>query len=189
MVESLLSFGRIEAGAYTWRLAPLDIRVHVHSVVEEFRRDAAALGRAVTLDADDALPPIAADAEALTRAIWNLLDNAAKYSNPGAPVHVKVQQGEDGVRIDVSDSGSGVAPGDERRIFERFVRGTNANNAGARGVGIGLALVKQIVEAHGGSVRVASVAGQGSTFTITLPATASSRPGLLHSQNRNPGLV
>jgi signal transduction histidine kinase len=124
----------------------------------------------VTLEIDDALPAVAADAEALTRALWNLLDNAAKYSSKGTPVRVSVRRADQQVLVDVADHGIGIARADRDRIFQKFVRGAEAGRTAARGLGIGLALVKQIVEAHGGTVRVASEPGQGSTFTLALPA-------------------
>jgi nitrogen-specific signal transduction histidine kinase len=170
MVEGLLSVGRIEAGAYAWHLEPLDLPRLVTSVIEDFRHDAAALGHDVTLEIDDALPAVAADAEALTRALWNLLDNAAKYSSKGTPVRVSVRRADQQVLVDVADHGIGIARADRDRIFQKFVRGAEAGRTAARGLGIGLALVKQIVEAHGGTVRVASEPGQGSTFTLALPA-------------------
>jgi signal transduction histidine kinase len=169
MVESLLSFGRIEVGAYAWRLEPANAAELVDAIVEEFRREPQARGREVQCEIEEGLPPIRADREALSRALWNLLENAAKYSPPGSRIRVAARRQGSSVLLVVEDEGSGIPPAERGRIFQKFVRGTEAKQAGIRGVGIGLALVKRIVEAHGGSVRLESELGRGSTFTLVLP--------------------
>jgi len=169
MVESLLSFGRMEAGAYAFRLEPADPSEVVRAVVEEFRAEELAKGREILCDIEEGLPQIHADRDTLTRALWNLLENAAKYSEPGTPISAFAKRHDRAVLIGVGDRGMGIAPSERNRIFHKFVRGADAKRAGVRGVGIGLALVKRIAEAHGGSVRVESEPGRGSTFTITLP--------------------
>jgi signal transduction histidine kinase len=170
MVEALLSFGRIEAGAYAFRLEPIAPSGVVESVVEEFRAESLARGREISCEVDRSVPSILADRETLARALWNLIENAAKYSEPDTPIRVFATRRGEFVLIGVGDRGAGIAPGERDRIFQKFVRGADAKRAGVRGVGIGLALVKRIVEAHGGSVRVDSEPGRGSTFTLVLPA-------------------
>lgn len=169
MVESLLSFGRIEVGAYAWHLEPADTTQFVQELVEEFRRAPEARDRVVSCEMEERLPSIQADREALSRAIWNLLENAAKYSPAGSPIRVAARRQGNSVLLTVEDEGVGIPVGERERIFQKFVRGTEAKQAGVRGVGIGLALVKRIVEAHGGSVRLESEPGHGSTFTLVLP--------------------
>ncbi len=110
-----------------------------------------------------------ADSEALGRAVWNLLDNAVKYSPDRQRVWVHVSQADGLVVITVRDQGIGIPPAQRDAIFRKFVRGTSSDGRGAKGTGIGLAMVKHIVEAHSGEVRVESEVGQGSTFTILLP--------------------
>jgi signal transduction histidine kinase len=169
LVESLLSFGRIEGGAYAWQLTTADAGELVNGILEEFRRESLADGRAVVGDIEERLPAIRADREALSRAVWNLLENAAKYSEPGSEIRVFARRHGDTVLIGVGDRGVGIPPSEHEKIFQKFVRGAEAKRAGVRGVGIGLALVKRIVEAHGGTVRVESEPGRGSTFTLVLP--------------------
>ena len=173
MVENLLSFGRIEAGGYAWRLEPIDVGSLVAGIVSEFRRETAAADRDVTCDVEPDTPAVRADADALTRAVWNLLENAAKYSSPGSPIHVFARRAGTMVEIGVDDHGVGIQPQEQERVFQTFVRGADATLNGVRGVGIGLALVKRIVEAHGGSVKVESEPGRGSTFTLVIPCLAS----------------
>ena len=175
MVESLLSFGRIEAGAYAWQVEPIDATEFVRGIVSEFRHDAAARDRTITFEKTPQVPLIHADREALSRALWNLLDNAVKYSRAPAPIEVSVASDGDAVLLSVGDRGIGIPANEREQIFQKFVRGVDATRAGIRGVGIGLALVKHIAEAHGGTVRVHSKIGGGSTFTIALPATSGSR--------------
>lgn len=169
MVESLLSFGRIEAGAYAWRLEPADVGEMVRGIVEEFRRDPQGSGRPIVCEIEERLPPVRVDREALARALWNLLENAGKYSEPGSPIRVSARRQGEALLLSVEDEGAGIPPAERERIFQKFVRGSDAKHSGIRGVGIGLALVRRIVEAHGGSVRVESEPGRGSTFTLVLP--------------------
>ena len=171
MVESLLGFGRIEVGAYAWRLEPSDAAELARGIVEEFRREPQARDRLLTVEIEEGLPPIQADREALSRALWNLLENAAKYSPTGSPIRVFARHQAGSVLLAVEDEGAGIAQTERKRIFQKFVRGADAKKAGIRGVGIGLALVKRIVEAHGGSVRLESELDRGSTFTLVLPCS------------------
>jgi signal transduction histidine kinase len=171
MVESLLSFGRIDAGAHAWRLEPVDVCGLVSTLVDEFRGDAR--GRPVRVEIDAGLPAIQADSEALSRALWNLLENAAKYSEPDAEIRIFARRIGDSVLLGVQDNGVGIPASEQTRVFQKFVRGDEARRAGVRGVGIGLALVTRIMEAHGGSVRLESEVGRGSTFTLVIPCRAS----------------
>jgi signal transduction histidine kinase len=173
MVESLLSFGRIEAGAYAWRLEPHDAAALVHSVVEEFQGEPQAAGREITCEIEGPPPLVRADRESLTRALWNLLENAAKYSPPGTPIRVGGRRQKEKLLLSVSDEGVGVPFAEQERIFQKFVRGADAKRAGVRGVGIGLTLVQRVAEAHGGSVRLESEPGRGSTFTLVLQCLES----------------
>lgn len=168
LVEGLLDFGRMEAGVLKLSLSPLDPGDLVRSVVEEFQR--AQHGHQVALTLCDGLPAIQGDREALTRALWNLLDNAVKYS-PGAPtIWVEATGDGDTVSIRVRDAGLGIALKEQKEIFRKFYRGSAARAAGVKGTGIGLAMVQHIVRAHGGTLRVESTPGTGSTFMITLPS-------------------
>ena len=169
MVETLLSFGRMDAGGQIWMLEPLDVVNLVSGIVETFRSELT--GRAVVVDVSDDLPHIRGDREALSRALWNLLENAAKYSPVDTPIRVFVERSGGAVVLGVEDRGIGIPIAEQRRVFDKFVRGDEAKRAGIRGVGVGLALVKRIAEAHGGSVRLTSEVGKGSTFTLVLPVT------------------
>jgi signal transduction histidine kinase len=110
------------------------------------------------------------DQESLALAIWNLLENAVKYSGQCRTIRVGVERQGNLAAISVRDGGLGVSPREQKAIFEKFVRGDAARASGTKGTGIGLALVQRIVDRHGGTIEVESAPGRGSTFTIVLPA-------------------
>jgi signal transduction histidine kinase len=167
MVETLLSFGRMDAAAHVWKLEPLEVTGFVHSVAEDFLREIAP--RPMQVEVDAGLPAIRGDREALARALWNLLENAAKYSPGESPIRLFAQRTGSTVVIGVQDHGIGIPVAEQQRVFQKFVRGDDAKRAGIRGVGVGLALVRRVAEAHGGTVGLTSAVGAGSTFTLVLP--------------------
>ncbi|MDP3001143.1 MAG: HAMP domain-containing sensor histidine kinase, partial [Bryobacterales bacterium] len=168
LVEALLDFGRMEAGSVRYRLEPLDPVQLVTEVTEAFRLNPAAAGYNIHLRAEPGLPRVAADREALCRALWNLLDNAVKYSPENKDIHAEVAGHDDGVAIRVRDQGLGIPASQRKAIFMKFVRGDPAS--AVKGTGIGLAMVEHIVRGHRGTILLASDPGAGSTFTILLPA-------------------
>ena len=177
LVESLLDFGRMEAGARPYRREPLDAVELVETVVEEFRQEGGCKGFTIECAVPEGTVPIDGDREALAQALWNLLDNSVKYSGDSRTVGVEVEDGSL-VAIHVRDQGLGITPAERRRIFEKFARGSSAAQAGIKGTGIGLAMVRHIVDAHGGKVAVESRPGGGSTFTILLPASRIQESGV-----------
>ncbi len=172
LVESLLDFGRMQAGARRYRFEPHDCTELVRSVVDDFRPEAAASGHAIDFRGNGTLP-LAIDEEALSRAVRNLLDNAVKYSPEPRPIEVVVSRLDGAVVIAVKDRGIGIPAQEQGAIFSKFHRGEQARTRGIKGTGIGLAMVDEIVRAHQGRIEVASEPGHGSTFTIVLPAEAS----------------
>jgi len=173
LVESLLDFGRMEAGRSPYRMQPLDACAWVSSVVEQFSRENAGRGYQVDLDITGTAATIAADAPALTNALWNLLENAVKYSPECRTVWVSAERDQQRLLVRVRDRGLGIPPEEQKEIFRKFVRGSGAKVLGIQGTGIGLAMVEHIVKAHGGEVRVESEPGAGSTFTMLLPCHES----------------
>jgi len=142
----------------------------VASVVAEFEPQIAGSGRSIELHAAGSRCTVEADPEAMSVALRNLVDNALKYS-PNYPT-VWVEWGVENhyVAIRVRDRGEGITASEKRAIFRKFVRGSAAAAANVKGSGVGLAMVRHIVAAHGGEITVASKPGQGSTFTMLLPA-------------------
>jgi signal transduction histidine kinase len=173
LVEGLLKFGRMQAGAERYAFEPLDAAALVAAVIDEFRLEAERRNFQVEVTTPGTAVPIRADDEALSCALWNLLDNAVKYSPGCATVWVSVATRDTGAEIAVRDRGIGIVAADRDRIFQKFVRGEGAGGLGVEGSGIGLAMARQIVEAHGGRLDLDSEPGEGSTFTIRLPRGTS----------------
>ena len=159
----------MEAGARPYHLERLDAGRLVRSIVEEFIQEVNSDNLLIDCAVPDEGPIVNGDREALTQALWNLLDNAVKYSGDGPAVRVEVDAGNQ-VAIRVRDQGLGIPSSERDRIFRKFVRGSSAKAYGIKGTGIGLAMVKHIVDAHDGKVLIESESGKGSTFTIQLPA-------------------
>ena len=172
LVENLLNFRRMEAGAIEYHFEPLDPADLVKQVVAEFQQEITAHDHRIELTANGAMPAIRADREALGRALWNLLDNAAKYSPESPLIWVDLGCEDQRVAIQVRDRGRGIPAAERTTIFDKFVRGATAKASAVEGAGIGLSMVHHIVRAHGGDVRLDSEPGRGSTFTILLPAGA-----------------
>jgi signal transduction histidine kinase len=170
LVESLLDFARMESGRKPYDPQPLDAGALASDVVADFRTQHAPEGVAIEVDLETPAPRIRADRASLSTALWNLLDNAIKYSPAGGPVRVSVRAHPAGVAIAVGDRGLGVPPSERAEIFQRFVRGEQARRLGIKGTGLGLAMASHIAEAHGGHIELDSEEGAGSTFRLVLPA-------------------
>ena len=170
LVENILDFSRMEEGRKEYRFAPLDPSPWLRMLVADFVTEIAANGAAVEADIPDGLPPISADKEALGSAVRNLLDNAVKYSPGSKTVWLDAGAEGDAVKISVRDKGVGISEYDRKRIFDRFYRAEGEISKRIKGVGLGLSLVKHVVTAHGGKVECRSRIGEGSIFTIRIPA-------------------
>jgi signal transduction histidine kinase len=118
--------------------------------------------------ADD-LPEVEADPESLGQALLNLLNNAIKYSRDAKAIVVDVRREDGRVLVSVTDQGIGIPKGEHKKIFEKFYRGEDSLVHETKGSGLGLPLVRHIMEAHGGAVEVESAPGKGSTFTLVVP--------------------
>ncbi|HLW78911.1 MAG TPA: ATP-binding protein, partial [Terriglobia bacterium] len=128
-------------------------------------------GRTVAVEVAPELPLVFVDPEMIQLALRQLIDNALKYSAPAGPVTVGARSARDGVSIDVADRGPGIAPDEQSRIFDKFYRSSGAQRQ-VTGSGMGLAIAREVVRAHGGDVTVESAPAGGSTFSVWLPAAA-----------------
>jgi signal transduction histidine kinase len=173
LVESLLDFGRMQAHQYTFRSEEIEAAQWTRTVAEQFQETVRPRGYVIEYASETQDARLSGDREALGGALWNLLDNAVKYSPEQKQVRVQVSCTHNNLEVSVRDHGSGIAKEDLKRVFRKFYRGANALQQGTKGTGIGLAIVKEIVEAHGGSVRVRSDPGRGSEFTMVIPCRAS----------------
>jgi signal transduction histidine kinase len=170
LVENILDFSRMEEGHKEYRFEPLDPSPWLRELVVDFGAEMAMKGTVVEADIPDGLPLISADKEALGSAVRNLLDNAVKYSPGTKTVRIDAAASGGEVRISVRDRGIGISEQDRKLIFDRFYRADGEISKRVKGAGLGLSLVKHIVTAHGGTVECESRLGEGSTFTIRLPA-------------------
>jgi signal transduction histidine kinase len=177
LVENILDFSRMEEGRKEYRFEPLDPSPWLRTLVADFVTEIAAHGAAVEADIKDGLPPISADKEALGSAVRNLLDNAVKYSPGSKTVWLDAGAEGDAVKISVRDKGVGISERDRKRIFDRFYRAEGEISKRIKGAGLGLSLVKHVVTAHGGTVECQSRVGEGSVFTIRLPAVPAKGGG------------
>jgi signal transduction histidine kinase len=183
-VETLLDFGRMEAGAARYRFAPLELRDFIARSAAEFQREASSRGHPVSCELPDATVSVSADAEALDRALWNLLENAAKYSpEGGSRIVVRLERRDRTVAVHVVDQGVGIPAAEQRHIFQQFYRGAQAWRSAVPGTGVGLAVVRHIVRSHGGEVAVQSEMAKGSTFTMTLPVLLHAPEVAIKSQS------
>ena len=169
LIDNVLDFSRIESGRQRYDIAPGAVEPVVHEVLESFRHPLHQQGFAVDVSIAPDLPDVPLDPEALKQALANLLDNAMKYSADRRKIAVTARREGDGVAVEVADEGIGIAMSERERIFEKFYRIGRSETQGRRGSGVGLALVKHIVEAHGGRVTVDGGPGVGSRFTLHLP--------------------
>ena len=178
MVEQILEFSGIQSGRQNYLLRPTDVGRVVENAVAACWPMATENGFEIRQEIAPQLPEVAADEAALSRSLQNLLTNAMKYSGDSQAIEIKAAptpRGEKpaGVRLTIIDHGLGIDAEDLPHIFEPFYRGREATEAQIHGSGLGLSLVKQIVEAHAGQVSVTTTKGKGSAFTIHLPSLAS----------------
>ena len=166
MLSELLELSRLESGQAPLHLAPADPAGLAARAVERFRPQADESGIGLAIDAG-AAPPVTADADKMEQVLANLLSNALKATPRGGSVTLGVVRQDGAVELSVSDSGQGIAADSLPHVFERFYKVSTARDDG--GAGLGLAIAKHIVQAHGGQVSVESTLGVGSTFTVRLP--------------------
>jgi two-component system phosphate regulon sensor histidine kinase PhoR len=168
MVEELLELSRIESGDLSMSHELIDARAIVESAAHRMRPPAERAGLALSTNIAHELPPIIGDSASLESAVVNLVHNAIKFTPEGGRIEIIARPDSGGVMIEVVDTGVGIEPADLPRVFERFFKADRARRAG--GTGLGLALVKHTAEAHGGRVEAQSRLGEGSRFSVWLPA-------------------
>jgi signal transduction histidine kinase len=175
LVENLLDFGRMDAGRRQYRLEPVDFNALVREGVEEYSAESSSNRHRIELTSEQKPLLVEADREALCRVVRNLLENAVKYSPDSPTVWVETAHDSRAAVLRVRDEGIGIPLDEQSRVFDKFVRGEGAKRACIQGTGIGLAMVKEIVQVHRGDVEVSSEVGRGSTFEVRLPLTAMER--------------
>jgi two-component system NtrC family sensor kinase len=167
LISDLLDIGRIEAGV-NWQMQPVRLHTLVPAAVKHLQSDLTLKRHTLTCDVPE-IAPVLGNAQRLTQVITNLIGNAVKYTPIGGHLNLSAREEGDFLLIQMRDDGIGIAPDDQRRIFDKFFRVHSEATDGITGTGLGLAIVKAIVEKHYGRVWVESEPGHGSTFTVLLP--------------------
>ena len=173
LINNILDFARIEAGKKEYQFEFADIGKVVEEVVTSYKHQLAASGFQLDVTIGRPLPPLLIDREAVAQAVLNLLTNAVKYSDATKEISIRVFEQKGSVAIEVADRGIGIPRSEQEKIFENFYRVSIGLVHNTKGSGMGLALVKHVIEAHGGRILVESTAGVGSCFTLQLPVTRS----------------
>jgi two-component system, OmpR family, sensor histidine kinase KdpD len=170
MVEEAIHLARIEGKKLKLERQQIPVSELIGAAIQSLGERTEFYDIAVEVSPD--CTPVVVDRELTVQAVKQLVDNASKYSSPRAKIHITATQADDIVSISVRDEGPGLTEIEQRKVFDKFYRGRQ-KETGIQGTGMGLAIAKEIVEAHGGSISVESKMGEGSRFTIALPATAS----------------
>jgi signal transduction histidine kinase/ActR/RegA family two-component response regulator len=174
LIDDLLDVSRIITGRVRLNVSPLKLGSVIASAVETIRPTAEAKGIRLSAQLDSTAEAMSGDAERLQQVVWNLLSNAVKFTPDGGRVEVRLKRANSRVEIVVADNGQGIKPEFLPYVFERFRQEDSGANRQHGGLGLGLAIVRHIVELHGGTVRAASEGlGKGATFTVALPIAAA----------------
>jgi signal transduction histidine kinase len=169
LINNILDFSRIEAGKKEYDFRETDLAELVQATVDSYRYQIELNGFAYEQHIEEDLPKLHVDREAIARSLLNLMNNAFKYSADNKYLGINLYRCNGSVRMEVVDRGIGISRSDQTRIFEKFYRASDPLVHNSKGSGLGLSLVRHVVEAHHGKVFVDSTPGQGSTFTIVLP--------------------
>jgi signal transduction histidine kinase len=170
MVQNLLDANRIERGEMQLKLTSADLAPLVSGVVEAQQRRAGAKQQTIHLEVEAAPAPAQVDVAAVLQVLENLVSNAVKYSPPGKKIIVSLKRMSEGVRCAVRDEGPGLSAEDQRKLFGKFARLSTKPTGGEHATGLGLSIVKRMVEAMNGKVWCESEPGRGATFVVQLPA-------------------
>jgi two-component system CheB/CheR fusion protein len=170
LIDDLLDISRIVSGKLEIQRLPVDLSLCVNNAVDTVRGNAEARSIQLQLDLDRKVESIYGDAMRLQQVVWNLLNNAIKFTPPGGTVTVSLMRQESQARISISDTGQGIAPEFLPQIFDRFTQADSTSTRTFGGLGLGLAIVRDLVSLHGGTVRAESPGkGKGTTFIVLFP--------------------
>jgi PAS domain S-box-containing protein len=174
LIEDMLDVSRIISGKLRLEMGTTDLQYAIGEAVEVVRPGADTKGVALSVDVESEIGTLVADPERIQQVVWNLLSNAVKFTPKGGQVHLEARRHESTVTIAVSDTGKGIAPAVLPTIFEPFRQGDASTTRLHGGLGLGLAIARQLVQAHGGTIRAESAGdGKGAKFTVELPSRST----------------
>jgi signal transduction histidine kinase len=173
LLNNVLEFSRIERGEKHYHMQTAALADSVQAAARAMRFPLTERQFDFQVDISPDVPPMPIDGDAIEQAVLNLLSNAMKYSGLNRHIELRLLRQNGHARIEVADRGLGIAPADQKHIFEKFYRAPTPESRAISGTGLGLSLVAHIAEAHGGQVEVSSTLGEGSTFSICLPLDAA----------------
>jgi signal transduction histidine kinase len=171
LVRDIESLAKVESGNLKLDKAPVNLRELAEKTLRSFETEAA--DKKLRLSVEGSCPEIGADRDRIRQVLVNLLSNAVKYTPPGGAIRIVLSERDDSVLLAVEDNGIGIPEEELPLIFERFYRADKSRNRMSGGSGIGLAIVRSIVTAHGGKVEAGNRSGGGSRFQVSLPAKAT----------------
>jgi signal transduction histidine kinase/ActR/RegA family two-component response regulator len=173
LIDDLLDVSRIISGKLRLDVRPIELRSVITDAIDVVRPAADAKGILITSRCDERLGPVSGDHARLQQVVWNLLFNAVKFTPEGGRVNIRLERDGSRARVVVSDNGQGISPDFLPHVFDRFRQADGATTRSYGGLGLGLAIVRHLMEAHGGTVHVESPGdGLGATFSISLPFLA-----------------
>jgi len=176
LINNILDFSRIEAGRKEYEFKETDIALLVHNTLESYRYQIEQNGFSFEERIAEDIPPLKVDREAIARSLLNLVNNALKYSRDQKYIGVNLYRANGSIKLEVIDKGIGIPTAEQSKIFEKFYRVGDPLVHNTKGSGLGLSLVRCIVQAHGGQVFVESNPGKGSKFVISLPIQMNRPP-------------
>ena len=169
LIDNILDFSKIEAGRKTYNFVDADIGEVIESVLAGYSYQITNSGFELKTNIESNLPAVLVDRDAISQVVLNLLDNAVKYSREIKEISIEVKTNDSNLTIEITDRGMGIPRAEQKKIFEKFYRVSNGLVHDVKGSGLGLSLVKHIIEAHKGKILLESEVGKGSRFTIRLP--------------------
>ena len=169
LINDILDISKIEAGKMELYPEIVDIRKSVSEIVTMTESLASRKNIAVDIDMPDDMPLISADKSKIKQIMYNILGNAIKFTDNGGNVYINLSNDDENVIMSITDTGIGISPEDQNKLFKPFSQIDTSISRRFEGTGLGLALVKELIELHGGRIWVESEAGKGSTFSFRLP--------------------
>jgi signal transduction histidine kinase len=185
LINNILDFSKIEAGRREYQFAETNLAEVIQEVLRSYEYQIIGAGFQLQTEIDNNLPAVSLDRDAIAQALLNLLNNAVKYSPTTKHLEVRAFALSNRVIIEIADRGIGIPRSEQKKIFEKFYRVSNGLVHDTKGSGLGLSIVKHIIEAHGGQISVESITGKGSRFIVAIPVKANGTTAVSVNERAN----